>query len=499
MPVTYLELENFKSYAGIQRIGPFQDFTSIIGPNGSGKSNLMDAISFVLGVHSRNLRSSQLKDLIFRPPNHINDIDNDNGNDSDTDNDNDTDLKASATLVYVDPLTDIETRFSRTISKKGVGEYKINSRTVPFTKYEQQLSTIGVLLKGRNFLVFQGDVESTARKSPKELTAWFEEISQSSEVREEYESSLLAMNEADKHVRDISKKQNGYTKEKRQLKVQKEEAERYQSQVAAKRKLLTEFFLWQMYHIREDITEKDEYIHDVNEEIQESNSVISQKTQTLKKAKKGASQARSKANTLEKQRVELAAEVDQAQPTSIQTLEEIKTLSKKISTEESKLQKLQQETESRNDTLGNLQSEIAEYTETETQLKQEYEEQKNKRGSKDSTSLTEEQEVEYESIKETVAVATVKPRQTLNMASRKLESVKTKAASVQEEVKDLKARQQDAMDRFKELIERKQNLEKVNRFALCLLCLIALVLFPCVHLFIHTILSFLIRAWKKPR
>lgn len=31
MPVTYLELENFKSYAGKQMIGPFRDFTSVIG------------------------------------------------------------------------------------------------------------------------------------------------------------------------------------------------------------------------------------------------------------------------------------------------------------------------------------------------------------------------------------------------------------------------------------------------------------------------------------
>ena len=37
-----LELENFKSYAGKQTVGPFDDFTCIIGPNGSGKSNVMD-------------------------------------------------------------------------------------------------------------------------------------------------------------------------------------------------------------------------------------------------------------------------------------------------------------------------------------------------------------------------------------------------------------------------------------------------------------------------
>lgn len=47
-------------------IGPFKNFTSIIGPNGAGKSNLMDAISFVLGVKSAQLRSSQLRDLVYR-------------------------------------------------------------------------------------------------------------------------------------------------------------------------------------------------------------------------------------------------------------------------------------------------------------------------------------------------------------------------------------------------------------------------------------------------
>ena len=33
----FIELENFKSYKGCQRIGPFKRFTAIIGPNGSGK------------------------------------------------------------------------------------------------------------------------------------------------------------------------------------------------------------------------------------------------------------------------------------------------------------------------------------------------------------------------------------------------------------------------------------------------------------------------------
>ena len=57
----YLYIENFKSYKGQIKIGPFGRFTSIIGPNGSGKSNLMDAISFVLGERSGNIRVSRIR------------------------------------------------------------------------------------------------------------------------------------------------------------------------------------------------------------------------------------------------------------------------------------------------------------------------------------------------------------------------------------------------------------------------------------------------------
>lgn len=67
MPLRRLELYNFKSYKG-QQIIDLGDapFMCIIGPNGAGKSNLMDAISFVLGVKSAQLRSTQLRDLIYR-------------------------------------------------------------------------------------------------------------------------------------------------------------------------------------------------------------------------------------------------------------------------------------------------------------------------------------------------------------------------------------------------------------------------------------------------
>ena len=67
MPLKSLELYNFKSYKGSPVINFGESpFICVIGPNGAGKSNLMDAISFVLGVKSSQLRSTQLRDLIYR-------------------------------------------------------------------------------------------------------------------------------------------------------------------------------------------------------------------------------------------------------------------------------------------------------------------------------------------------------------------------------------------------------------------------------------------------
>ena len=92
---------NFKSYAGVLTIGPFKDFTCVIGPNGSGKSNLMDAVSFVVGVNTSQLRGAKLAD--FR-----------------TNLSTATEAPTSVTLYYHAPSVDgeepEEVQFTRTIT-----------------------------------------------------------------------------------------------------------------------------------------------------------------------------------------------------------------------------------------------------------------------------------------------------------------------------------------------------------------------------------------------
>ena len=135
--VSHLELKNFKSYKGEQKIGPFKRFTAIIGPNGAGKSNLMDAISFVLGVGTTQLRGKQLRDLIFRQ----------DGDDVDPARD------AFVKLIFA-KTGEEDVVFSRRITPAGSSEYKVDRKTVGREKYTQLLADIGVLVQAKNFLVF---------------------------------------------------------------------------------------------------------------------------------------------------------------------------------------------------------------------------------------------------------------------------------------------------------------------------------------------------------
>ncbi|KAJ1626897.1 P-loop containing nucleoside triphosphate hydrolase protein [Pavlovales sp. CCMP2436] len=166
-----LIVEDFKSFRGKQTIGPFLDFTAVIGPNGAGKSNTMDAISFVLGVQSRDLRGKQLKDLIFRAS------DGKGGA-----------RRASVTLCLI--VAKEERTLCRSISAAGSSEFYVDGKGVSAAAYERQLAQWCLNARSRNFLVFQGDVSEVAGKSPKELTALFERLSGSDALKPDYDEAV---------------------------------------------------------------------------------------------------------------------------------------------------------------------------------------------------------------------------------------------------------------------------------------------------------------------
>ena len=90
------------------------------------------------------------------------------------DQDKDSDSASSSG----DSSSDIgkEIKFTRTVIGSS-SEYRIDGKTTNGVDYQNELEKIGIYLKAKNFLVYQGQVESIAIKNAKEITQVFEEIS----------------------------------------------------------------------------------------------------------------------------------------------------------------------------------------------------------------------------------------------------------------------------------------------------------------------------------
>lgn len=114
------------------------------------------------------------------------------------------------------------------ISTTGASEYKLNNRVVTYSAYNSALTSHNILVKAKNFLVFQGDVEAVASQSPRELSRLIDQISGSLELAPEYERAKEAQDRATENATFNFTKRRGIAGEIKQYKEQKGEAEKFE-------------------------------------------------------------------------------------------------------------------------------------------------------------------------------------------------------------------------------------------------------------------------------
>jgi len=209
-------LQNFKSFAG-KIVIPFPSgFTAICGANGSGKSNIVDALTFVLGVQSaRAIRAQKLQNLIF------------NGGRA----------KKSADFCEVTleldnsdkkvPGYDGELRVTRRITRSGISVYKINGHTAIKSKVLDLLSQAGLSPDGHN-IIMQGDVMRIIEMSAKERREIIDEISGISEFNQKKDEALRKLERVESRVNEALAVVGEKQRRVEQLKLEKENAEKYQ-------------------------------------------------------------------------------------------------------------------------------------------------------------------------------------------------------------------------------------------------------------------------------
>jgi structural maintenance of chromosome 1 len=283
---------DFKSYRGRHTLlFGSSYFTSIIGPNGSGKSNSMDAISFVLGVKSSQLRSDKLKDMVYRgriirdarvnadgtvtegaeengdANGDANGDTQENGESQSSTQRNDP-QNAWVKAIYEDDAEQTH-EWQRTITSSGASEYRINNRQVTQKQYNDALEEHGILVKARNFLVFQGDVEKIATMAPDKLTEQVERISGSLEKKADYDR-LKAESEAatEDNARHLHERR-GINGELKTYQEQKLEADEYERKLAERDEAVVTKTLWKLFLYQQTMEKARNKIASHQEELKE--------------------------------------------------------------------------------------------------------------------------------------------------------------------------------------------------------------------------------------
>ncbi|XP_063792659.1 structural maintenance of chromosomes protein 1A isoform X2 [Pseudophryne corroboree] len=374
-----IEIENFKSYKGRQIIGPFRRFTAIIGPNGSGKSNLMDAISFVLGEKTSNLRVKTLRDLIHGAP-----VGKPAAN------------RAFVSMVYEEDLG-TEKIFSRHIIG-GSSEYRINSKVVQLAEYSDELEKLGILIKARNFLVFQGAVESIAMKNPKERTALFEEISRSGELAQEYDKRKKEMVKAEEDTQFNYHRKKNIAAERKEAKQEKEEAERYQRLKDEVARAQIQLQLFKLYHNESEIEKLNKELSSKNKDIDKDKKNMDKVEEQLKEKKKELGKMMREQQSIEKEIKEKDAELNQKRPQYIKAKENTSHKIKKLETAKKSLQNAQKQYKKRKGDMDELEKEVQSVEKARQEFEERMEEESQSQG-RDLT-LEENQVKKYHRLKE---------------------------------------------------------------------------------------------------
>jgi len=161
-----LILDNFKSYGGTVKIGPFHKrFSSIVGPNGSGKSNVIDAMLFVFGRRAKQLRHSKMSELLHHSDTY-------------------PDVRTGTVTVNFREIIDTgdadddyevvknsEFSVARKAFKNNTSKYYLNEKETQMKHVITLLKSKGVDLDNNRFLILQGEVEQIAMMKPKAVNA----------------------------------------------------------------------------------------------------------------------------------------------------------------------------------------------------------------------------------------------------------------------------------------------------------------------------------------
>jgi len=411
----------------------------------------MDAISFVLGIKSSHLRSTHLRDLIYRgrilKTSKINADgtategagneneaaepaeENEDGAESQSLGLRNDPTTAWVMAVYEDDGGD-EHLWKRTITNAGTSEYRINDRVVNAKSYNEALEAENILIKARNFLVFQGDVEAIASQSPKDLTRLVEQISGSLEYKAEYDRLAEEAEKATDEQAEQGLQRRAINTEIKQYTEQSKEVRDFEKKQDERDNAIIDHTLWKLYHFQRAIEEATEEIQKHQEEMKEHRRELEKYEQGLENAKKEQAKVGRDVSKAERNIKNSEKTIEEKKNALVPIDEKINISNKNLDKYKKRVSDITKERDSQAGTVDQLQKDLTTVQKAQSRWETEW----NRLNQSQGRQLTGTDLQRYNSLRVEVNTRTASARMELDAATRQSKTDEETANSLKSKV-----------------------------------------------------------------
>ncbi len=260
MRLRKMKMAGFKSFVDPTTLTFPSEMVGIVGPNGCGKSNIVDAIRWVMGASSKNIRGDTLEDVIFKGSSNRKPVG-----------------QASIELVFDNSegkaggqyASYSEIAVRRQVSRDGQSKYYLNGS--PCRRRDVSDIFLGTGLGPRSYAIIeQGTISRLIDAKPEEMRAHLEEaagISKYKERRRETENRIRHTRENLDRLHDLIEEVD---KQITKLKRQASAAERYKVLKAEERRAQAELVVLRLKLMDENVKSQHQLVESKETQLEQT-------------------------------------------------------------------------------------------------------------------------------------------------------------------------------------------------------------------------------------
>lgn len=313
MRLRKVKMAGFKSFVDPTNFLFPSDMVGIVGPNGCGKSNIVDAIRWVMGASSKNIRGETLEDVIFKGSSSRKPIG-----------------QASVELVFDNAQGKAggqyasynEIAIRRQVTRDGQSKYFLNGTVC--RRRDIADIFLGTGLGPRSYsIIEQGTISRLIDAKPEEMRGHLEEaagISKYKERRRETENRIRHTRENLDRLNDLIEE---VAKQIAKLKRQATAAEKYKEFKAEERRSNAELLLLRMRAMNSELDEQHKNVEHKETKLEETIANLRALEAELEQFRQDHSAANDNLNKVQGEYYQIGADISRLEQ-SIQHASETK-------------------------------------------------------------------------------------------------------------------------------------------------------------------------------